>query len=58
VHVDKASQRLEPRSDDGEQESWAYVVTELTETEVQEELDSFNSTTVWCYYPPRLATVD
>ncbi|KAH6884202.1 beta-ketoacyl synthase domain-containing protein [Thelonectria olida] len=45
VHVDKASQQLEPRNEDGEQDSWAYVVTELSEAEIQEELDAFNSTT-------------
>jgi 3-oxoacyl-(acyl-carrier-protein) synthase len=40
--VDDMSQNLEARSLDGAQNSWAYVVTDLTQSEVQRELDALN----------------
>lgn len=43
VHVYRASQLLEPhRNDEGPPQSWAYVVTGLTEEEVQQELNQYN----------------
>lgn len=47
VHVDHTSQLLESRDNDGgPPNSWAYVVTGLTEEEVQHELDQYNTSTV------------
>ncbi|MCJ1307459.1 hypothetical protein MMC25_001105 [Agyrium rufum] len=40
VLVNEVSQNLEPRDPEGNPESWAYVVAETTEAQVQHELDS------------------
>lgn len=42
ILVDSVSQNLEARSLEGSRSSWAYVVTDLSEAEVQKELDSLN----------------
>lgn len=46
VHVERVSRLIEPRADDEQPQSWAYVVTGLGEKEVQEEVDNFNASTV------------
>lgn len=43
VHVDKISQGLEPREPEVPPGSWAYVVTGLSEADVQKELDTMNT---------------
>lgn len=40
--VDNVSQSLEARSPDSSQSSWAYVVTGISEAELQRELDDLN----------------
>ena len=40
VLVDELSQNLEPRDVGGSPDSWAWVVTEVTEALVQKELDA------------------
>jgi len=40
VHVDQVSQNLEPRSGTGPPDSWACVISDGTEAEVQSELDA------------------
>jgi hypothetical protein len=49
VHVEKVSRLIECRAEDEAPESWAYVVTGLSEQEVRKEVDQYNSTTV-CFY--------
>ena len=46
VHVERVSRLIEPRAEDEQPASWAYVVTGLTEEEVQKEVDEFNATSV------------
>lgn len=46
VVVQNLSQNLESREMDAAPDSWAYVVIGLDEQAVQEELDSFNTSTV------------
>lgn len=46
AHVDKISQNLEARNPDAALESWAYVITELSEEIVQKELDRLNKSMV------------
>ncbi|KAI1810485.1 ketoacyl-synt-domain-containing protein [Poronia punctata] len=40
VHVDQVSQNLEPRNASGPPDSWACVISDVTEAEVQAELDA------------------
>jgi hypothetical protein len=40
IHVDQVSQNLEPRSGTGPPDSWACVISDGTEAEVQSELDA------------------
>ena len=47
VMVDKVSQSLEPRDTTGRSETWAYVVTGVTEELVQRELDEINGSEVF-----------
>ena len=49
VMVDKVSQSLEPQDTAGRSETWAYVVTGITEELVQRELDEINGSEV--YWP-------
>ncbi|RYP49868.1 hypothetical protein DL768_004484 [Monosporascus sp. mg162] len=44
VHIHRLSQLLESHPTEGQPDSWAYVVTGLSESQVQEELDTINST--------------
>ncbi|KAB5566229.1 hypothetical protein GE09DRAFT_730960 [Coniochaeta sp. 2T2.1] len=46
VHVERVSRLIEPRAEDEQPSSWAYVVTGLTEDEVQKEVDGFNAASV------------
>jgi hypothetical protein len=45
VHVDQISEQLEPRGAETELRCWAYVVTGLSEADVQKELDRYNAET-------------
>ena len=45
-YVDEISRKLEPREADGNLESWAYVVAEKSQEQVQRELDRYNAETV------------
>jgi hypothetical protein len=56
VHVDSVSQSLEARESDGTLSSWAYVVTGLAQSDIQKELDRFNSETV-CLIPSTLCLI-
>ena len=47
-HVGRTSDLLETRGVDEGLLSWAYVVTELSEDEVQKQLDKYNAETVCC----------
>ncbi|KAI1734862.1 putative polyketide synthase [Xylaria scruposa] len=40
VHVDQTSENLEPRSPSSIPESWACVISDVTQTEVQDQLDA------------------
>jgi hypothetical protein len=42
IHVNDVSERLEARDQDGNYDSWAYVLTGLSVAKVQEELDKYN----------------
>ncbi|KAL9043691.1 MAG: hypothetical protein Q9214_003130 [Letrouitia sp. 1 TL-2023] len=44
-YVDEISRKLEPREADKNLESWAYVVAEKSQEEVQKELDRYNTET-------------
>lgn len=46
VYVDEISRKLESRELGASLDSWAYVVAEKTQEEVQRELDLFNTETV------------
>lgn len=48
IHVNEVSRSLESREPDSSPESWAYVVTGVTEDVVQQELNRFNKETVSC----------
>ncbi|KAI1371168.1 ketoacyl-synt-domain-containing protein [Hypoxylon crocopeplum] len=43
IHVDEVSQNLEPRPLSGSPDPWAYVVSEVSPDDVQEELDAFQA---------------
>ncbi|OTA99700.1 hypothetical protein M426DRAFT_16165 [Hypoxylon sp. CI-4A] len=43
IYVDEVSQNLEPRRLSGSPDSWAYVVSEVSPEEVQEELNAFQA---------------
>lgn len=47
VMVDKVSQSIEPRDNAGRSETWAHVVTGITEELVQRELDEINGSEVY-----------
>jgi hypothetical protein len=46
IHVNNVSERLEARDQDGNYDSWAYVLTGLSVAKVQEELDRYNKEAV------------
>ena len=46
VYVDEISRKLESREVGANLDSWAYVVAEKSQEEVQQELDRFNTETV------------
>lgn len=43
IHVDEISQNLEPRPLSGSPDPWAYVVSEVSPDDVQEELNAFQA---------------
>ncbi|KAI1079859.1 putative polyketide synthase [Whalleya microplaca] len=45
VYVNEVSRKLESQNPDGGLQSWAYVVTEKTQEEVQKEIDEYNTST-------------
>nr|APX43975.1 polyketide synthase [Pestalotiopsis microspora] len=44
VHVDEVSHNLEPRDPNGQPDSWAYVLSDVTPADVQRELDTIHKT--------------
>ncbi|KAL8637986.1 MAG: hypothetical protein Q9228_004818 [Teloschistes exilis] len=53
VHVDEISRKLESRELGASLDSWAYVVAEKSQEEVQHELDRFNTETVGLHISDR-----
>lgn len=43
IHVEEVSQNLEPRPLSGSPDPWAYVITEVSPDDVQEELSAFQA---------------
>jgi hypothetical protein len=46
VHVDRVSQLLEAQNDDDPDETWAYVISGLSQDEVSAELAQYNASSV------------
>ncbi len=46
VYVDEVSRKLESPQPDGSLQSWAYVISEMTQEHVQKEIDQYNTDAV------------